>query len=165
MSKESESNSKMGFRQRLTTSFLSKALLNYEALGSENLDRARELLGEGKIIATILDHKSYADFSSGAAVVVKEGIQDLVKRARVVMSAKYKDKLLTRLATNALVGAIGLEVLWVIPHTMENDGREKTMNTEVVGEVQNEEDGKIDIITPEGTRSDGTMKPARWGSS
>ena len=155
----------MGFCQRQITRFLHKVSLNYEVHGSENLDRVREFLGEGKIIAAILDHKSYADFFSGAAVVVKEGIQDLVSRARVVMSAKYKDKLLTRSGISAITGALGLEVLWVVSHTMENDDREGTINTEAVGGVQDEEDGKIDIITPEGTRSDGEMKPARWGSA
>src|SRR3989344_5516833 len=166
MSKESESNSRIGFRQGLITSFLNNTSLNYEAFNSENLDRVRELLESGKIVGAILDHKSYADFTSGAAVVVKEGLHDLVSRATVVMSTKYNDNPLTKFFVKEIAGVLGINIRWVVPHTMGNDKRGQTMNLEAIEDIQNEEDGKVDIITPEGTRSnDGKMKPARWGAA
>lgn len=166
MSNETIGRPEMGFRQRRITKFLRDVALNYEALGSENLNRVRQLLDEGKIVGAILDHKSYADFGSGSAVVVKEGLEDLVGRARVVMATKYKDKLLIKLFVNAVAGAMGLKIQWVVSHTMDNDKREQAMNSEAIENIQNEEDGRVDIVTPEGTRSkDGKMQPARWGAA
>ncbi len=134
--------------------------LNYEFVGRENIGAARELLAKGATIAAIIDHKGFADLVSGAMVTVKEGFDDLVKRANIIAKITYVNKF----PSKQLVKNFNFRP--VVPHTMPNYPKRDEINEEARRWAQELPEGSILITAPEGTRvKEGRMISGRHGAS
>lgn len=139
---------------------LKRTPLNYEFIGGENIEKVRELLVQGAIIVAILDHKSFADLVSGAIITVKEGFDDLVKKANIIIKINY----LNKFPSKQLLKNFNFRP--VVPHTMPNYPNRDEINNEAKRWAQDLSEGSILITAPEGTRvKDGKMISARYGAS
>lgn len=166
MGKESEPRQ---FRSRLIQRFLSRRLkeanVNYEVVGVENLNRVRELLENGASITAELNHPAYADLPTGAAIVLKEGLDDLMPRSRVAIADRYVNNPLLAIPVRGLCWVIGLKTLAVKSHRFGGDKKNPKMNAEALRKIREDAPGTIAIATPEGTHTGGEMKAARWGAA
>ncbi|MEK7502131.1 MAG: 1-acyl-sn-glycerol-3-phosphate acyltransferase [Patescibacteria group bacterium] len=134
--------------------------LNYEFAGGENIDKARELLARGITVVAILDHKSFADLISGAMVTVKEGFDDLVKKANIIAKITYVEGFPSRQLLR------NFKFRPVVPHTMPDYPSRDEINAEAKRWVQELPEGSILVMAPEGTRvKDGSMTVGRYGAS
>ncbi|GEM_PF-5690314 len=134
--------------------------LNYEFIGGENIEKARELLAQGVTVVAILDHKSFADLVSGAMVTVKEGFDDLVKKANIIAKITYVEKF----PSEQLLRNFNFRP--VVPHTMPDYPNRDEINAEAKRWAQALPEGSILITAPEGTRvKDGSMTTGRYGAS
>lgn len=134
--------------------------LNYEYIGGENMDKVRELLAQGITIVAILDHKSFADIVSGSMITVKEGFDDLVKEASIILKITYT----TKFPSKQLMK--NFKYRPVVPHTMPDYPNRDEINAEAKKFAQELPGGSILVITPEGTRvKEGSMTAGRYGAS
>ena len=134
--------------------------LNYEFVGGENMDKTRELLGQGMTIVAILDHKSFADLVSGSMITVKEGFDDLVKEANIILKITYT----TKFPSKQLLKNFKFRP--VVPHTMPDYPNRDEINNEAIAWAQGLLGGSILVTTPEGTRvKKGSMMSARYKAS
>ncbi|MCL4419068.1 hypothetical protein M1146_03115 [Patescibacteria group bacterium] len=134
--------------------------LNYEFIGGEFIEKARELLAGGATIVAIIDHKSFADLVSGAMVTVKEGFDDLVKKANIIAKITYVE----RFPSKQLLRNFRFRP--VVPHTMPDYPNRDEINAEARRWAQALPEGSILITAPEGTRvKDGRMTTGRYGAS
>lgn len=133
--------------------------LNYEIVGAEHIETARELIASGKILVAALDHRSYADMASGAFVAIKWGFNDLVQKAHIVMKVSYLEHFPTSLLPHYF------DVWPVVPHTLSNYPNRDEINRASIEKAESLKGGSIIVITPEGTRSGETpMQEARYGA-
>lgn len=157
MSKESESGRNFFSAPR---ELLKRFPLNYEFIGGENIDKARELLAQGVTIVAILDHKSFADLISGAMVTVKEDFDDLVKQANIIAKITYVE----RFPSKQLLRNFKFRP--VVPHTMPDYPNRDEINAEAKRWAQELPGGSILVMAPEGTRANkGSMTAGRYGAS
>lgn len=134
--------------------------LNYEYVGGENMDKTRELLAQGITIVAILDHKSFADIVSGSMITVREGFDDLVKEANIILKITYS----TKFPSKQLMK--NFKYRPVVPHTMPDYPNRDEINAEAKKFAQELPGGSILVITPEGTRvKEGSMTAGRYGAS
>lgn len=133
--------------------------LNYEIIRAENIDKARKLVGEGKILTAVPGHRAHAEIASGTVMAIKEGFGDLVKGAHIVMSVKYLDHFPTNLLPSYF------DVWPVVPHTLPDYPNRDEINRIAIEKAENVEDGSIIVILPEGTRSGQKgLQEARYGA-
>lgn len=134
--------------------------LNYEFIGAENIARVRELLAQGITIVAEIDHKTFADMISGTMAVVKEGFDDLVKKANIIAKITYTEKF----PSNKVLK--NFNVRPVVPHTMHDYPNRDEINEEARRFAQELPAGSILVTAPEGTRVEkGSMESGRRGAS
>jgi len=144
----------------LPKEIMKKFPLNYELIGGENISKVRELLKEGAIITAIIDHKSFADLISGAVITVKEGFDDLVKKANIIIKITYVEKF----PSKQLLKNFNFKP--VVPHTMKDYPNRDQINREAKDWAQHLPGGSLLITAPEGTRvKEGRMRAGRLGAA
>ncbi|MBI2594175.1 hypothetical protein HYW39_00595, partial [Candidatus Curtissbacteria bacterium] len=121
MGKETEARFRGNFIQRGITKVLEKADINYQAIGTENLNKFRDLLDQGESAGAILNHPAYSDYPTGAAIVVKEGLNDVTARSQLLMSDKYANSILLRVPVRTLGKLIGLDIVALRSHRFGGD--------------------------------------------
>ena len=145
------------FLYRRARGLLERFPANAKLIGEENIDLIRNLLNDGWIITAAGDHKSLADMYTVYSAAIKYKFSDLPENGNIVMGVKWTRKFPTSLITKVL------RVIETVPNSVpaaKFPDRDE-INQRAFDAHHNSPPGKLWMVTPEGTRSDGKMEQGR----
>lgn len=154
---ERENFRRSEFLYRKARGLLNRFPANAKLVGEENIDHVRNLLSDGWIVTAAGDHKSLADMYTVYSAAIKYGFSDLPENGNIVMGVKWTRKFPTSLIKRVL------RVTETVPSSVpaEKFPDRDEINQRAFEAHHNSPPGKLWMVTPEGTRSDGIMEQGR----